>query len=80
LGLLGKEAYIYGGVLLERTRSIATAAKIGVDGFCKGVLLGNILLSEFWKMGGYRKFSFHFAQSLTKYERYRFGQSLPALR
>ena len=29
-------------------------AELGVDGFCNGVLLGHILLSEFWEMGGYR--------------------------
>jgi hypothetical protein len=51
---------------LERTGALPGRQKLGVYWFCQEVLLGNILLSEFWKMGGYRKFSFYFAQSLTE--------------
>ncbi len=64
--VIRNDTYLYtGGVLLERNGSIAMVADIGVDRFCKGVLLGNIL-SEFWKIGGYRKFSLHPAQSLKQ--------------
>jgi hypothetical protein len=66
LGLLGKEAYILVEFSLERTGALPGRQKIGVYWFCQGVLLGNILLSEFWKIGEYRKFSFYFAQNLTE--------------
>ena len=63
--VIRNDTYLYtGGVLLERNGSIAMVADIGVDWFCKGVLLGHILLCDFWKIGGYRKFSLHPAQSL----------------
>jgi hypothetical protein len=47
LRLLGKGAYILVEFLLERTQEHYHGGKFRSGWFCKGVLLGNILLSEF---------------------------------